>query len=77
MSNGSEACCALGICCPPASASRRDALIKILTDDGVESGAAGVAADAVLARFALAPKVFESVVSELMHHAKKHFSAST
>lgn len=75
MSNGSEACCALGICCPPASQSRREALAKIMIDDGCEPKAAMIAVDAVLSRFALAPLSFADVIHDLMVHAKKHFVA--
>lgn len=75
MSNGSEACCSLGICCPPASPQRRAALVKIMTDDGCDSKAAGIAADAIIQRFALAPKSFESVIEEIVGHARKHFTA--
>lgn len=75
MSNGSEACCALGICCPPSSAKRRAALVKIMTDDGADQRSSEIAADAILSRFALAPKSFEGVIEDLMGHAKKHFTA--
>lgn len=70
MSNGSEACCALGICCPPAQ--RRAALVKILCDDGCKEPFAGSAADSILSKFALAPKSFEAVVADMMTLAKSH-----
>jgi hypothetical protein len=75
MSNGSEACCAIGICCPPASAERVTALAKILTDN--TSGHALTAQEAaacVLEHFDLAIKgtlqpLIDSVVF-LSKHAK-------
>ena len=30
MSNGSEVCCILGVCCPPGSAEQRDALVRLI-----------------------------------------------
>jgi hypothetical protein len=70
MSNGSEACCALGICCPPEQ--RRAALIKILVEDGVYAESAEKAADAVLTRFALAPLAFHNVINDIMAHWHAH-----
>jgi hypothetical protein len=75
MSNGSEACCAIGICCPAASVQRRNAVIKIMTDDGCDGAQAAMAADAILSRLALAPLSFQAVIDDLMHHAKKHFAS--
>lgn len=57
MSNGAEMCCAVGICCPPASAERVHALAKILEDKGaMMSVDAHLAAACVLEHFDLAPK---------------------
>lgn len=55
MSNGSEACCALGICCPPASVQQRNALAKILTDNAAVPFTAETAAACLLEHFDLAP----------------------
>lgn len=74
MSNGAE-CCALQICCPPQE--QRAALVKILVrDTGCEEREADKAAECVLHHFALAPKVFEAVVADIVERAKKHFTAS-
>lgn len=70
MSNGSEACCAIGICCPPAE--RRRALVTIFVDNGLEENAAISAADIVLENFALAPLSFRSVVVDVMNHWHNH-----
>ena len=57
MSNGSEACCALGICCPPASAEQIAGLAKILTDNAARGKfTAESAATVILEHFDLAPK---------------------
>lgn len=69
MSNGAE-CCALMICCPPAE--QRAALVKIFCKEGCEEAQAGLAADAIQRRFALAPKSFEPVILEIVAMAKKH-----
>ncbi len=55
MSNGSEACCALGICCPPASLQQKTALAKILTDNAAAPLTAESAAACLLEHFDLAP----------------------
>jgi len=70
MSNGSEACCALGICCPPAK--RKAALVKILMDDGLDYGSSTSAADSILSRFVLAPESFGAVVDDIMTHWHSH-----
>lgn len=77
MSNGSEACCALGICCPPASAERKAAVAKILRDN-TEAGkfTPETAAECMIEHFALAPKSFETVIADIVGRAKKHFTAS-
>ncbi len=41
MSNG-EFCCAIGLCCPPASAARRSALINELTHGTNDVGPAAL-----------------------------------
>lgn len=56
MSNGSEACCAIGICCPPEAAARVTALAKIISDDSLVGAQAHAAAVCVLEHFDLAPK---------------------
>lgn len=59
MSNGAEACCALGICCPPASQRRVEALAKILNDTASMDGGKLDPMDAaacVLEHFDLATK---------------------
>lgn len=57
MSNGAEMCCAVGICCPPASAERVHALAKILADKGsMKAINAHLAAACVLENFDIAPK---------------------
>jgi hypothetical protein len=55
MSNGSEECCALGICCPPASVQQKNALAKIITDNAASPLTADSAAACVLEHFDLAP----------------------
>lgn len=69
MSNGAE-CCALLICCPPSE--QRAALVKIFCKEGCTEAAAGLAADAIQRRFALAPKAMEAVILEIVSLAKKH-----
>ena len=69
MSNGAE-CCAILVCCPPAQ--RRSALVKIFCTDGLDEMAAGVAADAIESRFALAPKSLGPVIMEIAAMAKAH-----
>lgn len=75
MSNGSEACCALGICCPPASAEQTAALAKIITDDTDINGklTAADAAACVLEHFDLAPKgTIQDFVKQIARLARKH-----
>jgi hypothetical protein len=61
MSNG-EFCCAIGLCCPPASASRRSALINELAHgleaqmSGIDDGFLGHVADWLIANVDMAPK---------------------
>jgi hypothetical protein len=74
MSNGSEACCAIGVCCPPASAKRSHALAAILEDEvGKELVTCLEAADAFLKHFDPAPKgtsaVFGVVAELVRNHA--------
>lgn len=71
MSNGSEACCALGICCPDA-AGQQTGLVKILVDDGCEQKVAEDVAASILSRFALAPKSFTAMVAEMVALQKIH-----
>lgn len=73
MSNGSEACCVLGICCPPSDAATQVALVKILVEEGgCDQAEAAKAAAVLLAKFAFAPKSFEGVVADIVAHAKAH-----
>ena len=73
MSNGSEACCAVGVCCPPAA--RKAALVKILvdnTDPPLSADQASTAAEVILGGFSLAPKTFEPLMEELVGMWKAH-----
>ncbi len=75
MSNGSEACCALGICCPPASAERVSALAKIITDNTDVNGklSAEDAAQCILEHFDLAPQgTLQPMLTAVAHLARKH-----
>ena len=75
MSNGSEACCALGICCPPASQDRISALAKIITDDTDLNGklTAEDAAACVLEHFDLAPQgTLQPLLASVARLARKH-----
>jgi glycine cleavage system protein P-like pyridoxal-binding family len=68
MSNG-EFCCAIGLCCPPASASRRSALINELSHGTGESHAAmEKVADWLIANVEMLPKgsVDLPAIAELM-----------
>jgi hypothetical protein len=77
MSNGSEACCALGICCPPASAEQTEALATIIDHNNKSKGPLTPhdAALVVLENFDLAPKgLLQPMLMEavrLSKHAKK------
>lgn len=54
MSNGSEVCCILGVCCPPASARQREALEHMIAKHlgcSHDAKEARAAAERVLARF--------------------------
>jgi hypothetical protein len=56
MSNGSEACCALGICCPAASTPQRQALATMIKDAlGLEEDYCEQVAAWMLETFDLAP----------------------
>lgn len=67
MSNGSEACCVLGICCPADAASQRASLVKILVEEGgCAQDEACKAADVLALKFAFAPKSFAGVVAEII-----------
>ena len=55
MSNG-HVCCLLGVCCPPGSAAQRQAFVKELAHDGIESPDAEKIGAWVLDNFDLAPK---------------------
>lgn len=74
MSNGSEACCALGICCPPASVERITALAKILTDNTDANKFTPMdAAACLLEHFDLAPKgTLEDLLRQISKLARKH-----
>lgn len=54
MANGSEVCCALGICCPPARAE--EALAREMVKGGLSDESAKQAAKWVHDKFDLAPK---------------------
>lgn len=71
MSNGSEACCAAGVCCPPAQ--RQEALAKILVDEGgCHHPDAHRIAGVLLDKFVLAPKSLEPFVTEIVAMVKAH-----
>ena len=76
MSNGSEACCALGICCDAASAKQRQALAKILADNcTVSPMSCEEAARIVLDKFDLAPVGSLQAFKDLIVVAVKHQAA--
>lgn len=71
MSNGSEACCILGICCPPAAA--REQLIRELQAvSGYDRKGCESIADFLLDRFAFAPKSFATVIDDIVRIHKAH-----
>jgi hypothetical protein len=73
VSNGSEACCALGICCPPASAAQRAALALIISDNAPKDRrplTSEAAAAVVLEHFDLAPKGLQAVLVEAVRLSK-------
>lgn len=73
MSNGSEACCILQICCAPASA--REMLIREMQKvSGYDRDGCEKIADYLTERFAFAPKSFETVVHNIVHMAKTYGS---
>jgi len=78
MANGSEACCAMGICCPALSAKQRLALAKIIEDGaGKEQVSCEEAARVVLEKFDLAPvgslQAFKDlIVVAVNHHTAKN-----
>lgn len=73
MSNGSEACCILQICCVPAAA--REALIReMIQVSGYDRDGCEKIADYIGERFALAPKSFETVVHNIVHFSKTYGS---
>lgn len=56
MSNGAE-CCAIGVCCPPASAERLTSLAKVIArDSGLTHDQSIRAATCVIETFDLAIK---------------------
>lgn len=71
MSNGSEACCILGICCPPAQA-REKLITELQRVSGYDRDGCEKQADFLLERFAFAPKSFESVVHSIVHLSKTY-----
>ena len=73
MSNGSEACCALQICCNNL-ASAEKALAKILSDNinGETSGPYEDVAACVLKHFDLAPKGTADVFKKIGELAQAH-----
>ncbi len=74
MSNGSEACCILGICCPPAAA-REKLIVEMQTVSGYDRDGCEKIADFLLERFALAPKSFATVVQDIVHLKKTYGGA--
>ncbi len=80
MSNGAE-CCAIGVCCPPDSQSRVDALAKIINDTAASDGrmTAEDAAACVLEHFDLANKgtlqpLLDDIAKMARHAAQKDAS---
>lgn len=73
MSNGSEACCILSICCPPAAA-RTKLVSEMALASGATSDHCEKIADFLLERFAMAPKSFQTVIDDLisLHIAHGH-----
>jgi len=76
MSNGSEACCALGICCPPLSAKQIDTLARAMAEDtGMSVEYCQTAADYILHKFDLAPQgSLEQFKHDIATMARKHGS---
>jgi hypothetical protein len=73
MSNGSEECCALGICCPSASAERVTAIAQILTDNVTDPLTAQSAAACLVEHFDLAPVgTLVPLLRQIATLAKKH-----
>jgi len=71
MSNGSEACCILQICCPPAGA-REQLIREMVRVSGYDRDGCEKIADYLTTNFAFAPKSFESVVHSIVHMAKTY-----
>lgn len=74
MSNGAEACCALGICCPPRSSGQIASVAAILTDQGgVPQKHAHDAAVCILENFDLMPvgstEHFKAELVKMAKHA--------
>ncbi len=75
MSNGSEACCILGICCPPQSAQQASALsLAIKRNCGCTDVDALAVATWVTTTFDLAPAgtlhALKMAVKDLVEHKK-------
>ena len=72
MSNGAE-CCAIGVCCPPASEGQRVAAAAIVARDaGCSPVDARRMVDALLVHVAFAPKSFEPLLAEILAKAANH-----
>lgn len=72
MSNG-EFCCAVGICCPPASATRRSALVnELMHGTGCAEPEMLKVADWLIANVDLLPKgtIDLRTVAKMMHDRK-------
>lgn len=74
-----EVCCILGVCCPPESQERVEALARELVKDAVCSDTleAYKYATWILKHFALAPKSLEPFVVDIVKHAKHKPHRST
>jgi hypothetical protein len=67
-----EACCILGVCCPPGSAAQRKALAKELASGAnIDADAAARVADLILDHFDLAPQdSLRAFKAEIVRHAQ-------
>ena len=76
MSNGAE-CCAIGVCCPPASAQQRAALVKIaVRDTGCDPATAAKIVEALSVHVAFAPKTIEPFIQHVVSLTATHKSGS-
>lgn len=79
MSNGSEECCALAICCPALSVKQIDILARVMCEDtGLDAAHCRQTADWLLRKYDLAPQgTLQAFKNAISGHAQAHHKRGT